>query len=96
MESDDQGRVLEFNEKTQATGGRISGGFLVCRREVFDVLDDSEDLVFEQEPIAKLVTDGEMMVFEHNGFWQCMDTSRDYHLLNDLWARNKAPWKTWK
>ena len=96
LESDDQGRVLEFNEKPQATGGRISGGFLVCRREVFDVLDDSEDLVFEQEPIAKLVTDGEMMVFEHNGFWQCMDTSRDYHLLNDLWARNKAPWKTWK
>lgn len=95
MESDDQGRILEFNEKPQATGGRISGGFLVCRREVFDILDDSEDLVFEQEPIRKLVADGEMMVFEHDGFWQCMDTSRDYHLLNNLWAGGKAPWKTW-
>ncbi len=95
MESDDQGRILEFNEKPQATSGRISGGFFVCRREVFDILDDSEDLVFEQEPIRKLVADGEMMVFEHDGFWQCMDTSRDYHLLNNLWAGGKAPWKTW-
>lgn len=96
MESDDQGRVLEFNEKPQATGGRISGGFLVCRREVFDIMDDSEDLVLEQEPIAKLVADGEMIVYEHNGFWQCMDTSRDHHLLNGLWSDGKAPWKTWK
>lgn len=96
LESDDQGRVLEFNEKPQATGGRISGGFIVCRREIFDALDDREDLVFEQEPIRKLVADGEMMVFEHDGFWQCMDTARDYRLLNDLWAGGKAPWKTWK
>ncbi len=96
IESDDQGRILEFNEKPQATGGRISGGFLVCRRELFDVLDDSEDLVFEQAPVRKLVADGEMMVFEHDGFWQCMDTARDYRLLNDLWAGGKAPWRTWK
>lgn len=96
IESDDQGRILEFNEKPQATGGRISGGFLVCRRELFDALDDSEDLVFEQAPVRKLVADGEMMVFEHDGFWQCMDTARDYRLLNDLWAGGKAPWKTWK
>ena len=96
IECDDQGRILEFNEKPQATGGRISGGFLVCRRELFDALDDSEDLVFEQAPVRKLVAGGEMMVFNHDGFWQCMDTPRDYHLLNDLWANGKAPWKTWE
>jgi len=96
IESDDQGRILEFNEKPQATGGRISGGFLVCRRELFDVLDDSEDLVFEQAPVRQLVAGGEMMVYEHDGFWQCMDTASDYHLLNGLWADGKAPWKTWE
>ncbi|MBC8337546.1 MAG: glucose-1-phosphate cytidylyltransferase [Alphaproteobacteria bacterium] len=93
IECDDKGQIVEFNEKPQATGGRISGGFLVCRPELFDVLDDREDLVFEQDPIRKLVADGEMMVFEHDEFWQCMDTARDHHLLNDLWASGQAPWK---
>ncbi|MBT7942408.1 MAG: glucose-1-phosphate cytidylyltransferase [Alphaproteobacteria bacterium] len=96
LESDDHGKVTEFNEKPQATGGLISGGFFICRKEIFNVLDDREDLVFEQEPIRKLVADGEMMVYNHDGFWQCMDTARDHHLLNDLWATGKAPWKTWK
>lgn len=96
IESDERGQILEFNEKPQATGGRISGGFLVCRRELFDILDDSEGLVFEQTPISQLVADGEMMVFEHDGFWQCMDTSRDHHFLDNLWASGQAPWKTWE
>ncbi|WP_294259770.1 sugar phosphate nucleotidyltransferase [Propionivibrio sp.] len=53
------GLVTEFNEKPQATGGRISGGFFVCRRELFDYLDDREDLVFEQEPMRRLVDTGQ-------------------------------------
>jgi glucose-1-phosphate cytidylyltransferase len=89
------GRVAEFNEKPQATGGRISGGFFVCRRELFDHLDDGDDLVFEEKPMRSLVSAGELMMFEHDGFWQPMDTFRDYQLLNQLYSNGRAPWKTW-
>jgi len=89
------GRVDAFNEKSQAGAGMISGGFFVCRRELFDYLDDREDLVFEVDPIRALVAAGELMVYEHSGFWQCMDTHRDWTLLGDLWNGGKAPWKTW-
>lgn len=93
--SDDTGKVTEFNEKPQASGGRISGGFFVCRRELFNYLNDSENLVFEQEPLNSLVRDGQLMVYEHNGFWQPMDTYRDYSLLNNLCEQGKAPWIKW-
>ena len=93
--SDGSGLVTEFNEKPQASGGRISGGFFVCRREIFDYLDDREDLCFETEPMRKLVRDGQLMVYEHGGFWQPMDTYRDYVLLNDLMKNNAAPWMIW-
>ena len=93
--SDDKGFVTEFNEKPQATGGRISGGFFVCRRELFDYLDERENLIFEQEPMRALVRDRQLAVFEHNDFWQCMDTYRDWQLLNGLCEKGKAPWITW-
>lgn len=93
--SDPSGIITEFNEKPQATGGRISGGFFVCRKEIFDYLDDREDLVFEQEPMAELVKDRQMMVYEHDGFWQPMDTYRDYIYLNGLCSKGSAPWKKW-
>lgn len=90
-----EGLVSEFNEKPQASGGRISGGFFVCRRELFDYLDDREDLVFEVEPMRKLVRDGQMMIYEHDGFWQPMDTYRDYMYLNSLCNSGEAPWMVW-
>lgn len=92
LEVNAQNRVVQFNEKPQTTGGRISGGFFVCRKELFRYLDDSEDLVFENEPIRKLVKQGQLMMYEHNGFWQPMDTFRDYKLLNTLYEGGKAPW----
>ncbi len=95
MGCDDRGRVREFNEKPQATGGLISGGFFVCTPKLFDYLDDREDLVLEQEPMRRLVSDGEMMVYRHAGFWQCMDTYRDYRLLDDLWRGGNPPWRQW-
>ncbi len=95
LQSDGNGTVTEFNEKPQATGGRISGGFFVCEPSVFDVLDAREDLVFEKEPIRTLVKAGQLAVYEHDGFWQCMDTYRDWQLLNGLVSSNKAPWKIW-
>lgn len=84
--------VTEFNEKPQATAGRISGGFFVCNRRIFDYLNSAEHLVFEEEPMKRLVADRQMCVFEHNGFWQPMDTSREYQLLNTIYATGKAPW----
>jgi glucose-1-phosphate cytidylyltransferase len=91
----EKGRVIEFNEKPQATGGRISGGFFVASARLFDYLNDDEGLVFEQEPMRKLVADRELMVYEHDTFWQPMDTSRDYKLLNELYDKGKAPWVRW-
>ncbi|MBI3804161.1 MAG: glucose-1-phosphate cytidylyltransferase [Nitrospirae bacterium] len=90
-----EGLVTEFNEKPQATGGRISGGFFVCRREIFDYLDDRENLTFEQEPMRRLVKDAEMMMYPHEGFWQPMDTYRDYTYLNSLVTKGEAPWIRW-
>ncbi|HEX3084312.1 MAG TPA: sugar phosphate nucleotidyltransferase, partial [Pyrinomonadaceae bacterium] len=92
MLGDETGHVMEFNEKPQASAGRISGGFFVASAKLFDYLEDREDLVFEQEPIRQLVVDRQLMMFEHDGFWQPMDTGRDFQLLNSLYESGKAPW----
>ena len=84
-----------FNEKPQASDGRISGGFFVCEPEVFDFLSDQQDLVFEESPLRALVQRRQLSVYEHDGFWQCMDTYRDWQLLNSLEKTSKAPWKIW-
>lgn len=86
------GLLVEFNEKPQAAAGRISGGFFVASPRLFDYLEDREDLVFEQEPINQLVVDRQLMMYEHDGFWQPMDTSREYQLLNSLYENGNAPW----
>lgn len=93
--SDASGRVIEFNEKPQATAGFISGGFFVCRREIFEYLPANENFMLEQTPMQRLARDGQMMLHEHEGFWQCMDTARDYQLLNGLYNSGKAPWVLW-
>lgn len=92
MISGDQGQVVEFNEKPQASAGRISGGFFVASSRIFDYISDDEDLIFEQNPIKQLVADQQLMMFEHDGFWQPMDTSREYQLLNSIYEKGKAPW----
>lgn len=87
--------VSGFNEKPQVSGGRISAGFFVCRAELFDYLPEGADVMFEQQPIRRIVRDRELAVFEHDGFWQPMDTYRDYAFLNDLWEKGRAPWLRW-
>ncbi|MCZ2481759.1 glucose-1-phosphate cytidylyltransferase [Aquirufa nivalisilvae] len=91
----DEGVVSEFNEKPQAAEGRINGGFFVCNKELFDYLSDNDDLVFEKEPMMNLVKDQQLMQFNHDGFWQPMDTYREFILLNGLYENNNAPWKKW-
>jgi glucose-1-phosphate cytidylyltransferase len=92
---DSTGRATEFNEKPQATAGLISGGFFVCNRNLANYLPDRPDLVFEQEPMRQLVRDGQLMVYAHDGFWQPMDTHRDWLLLSSLYQRGEAPWRVW-
>jgi len=59
------------------------------------ICNDDEGLVLEREPMERLAGDQQLMMFRHEGFWQPMDTPREYTLLNDLWSSGKAPWKTW-
>lgn len=89
------GLATQFNEKPQASEGRISGGFFVCEPSIFDLVGEDQDLVFEEEPLRTLVHQGQLSVYEHDGFWQCMDTYRDWQLLNNLDRTSKAPWKIW-
>jgi len=89
--------VSEFNEKPQATEGFINGGFFVCdSKRIWDVLPNERKLTLEQEPMKQLAEKNELHAFRHTGFWQPMDTLREFNLLNDLWAKGQAPWKTWK
>jgi glucose-1-phosphate cytidylyltransferase len=87
--------VTQFNEKPQASGGWISGGFFVCNQDIFEYLDDRDDLTLEQEPMREIVRDGEMMIYQHDGYWQPMDTFRDFTLLNRLYEEKRAPWVIW-
>jgi glucose-1-phosphate cytidylyltransferase len=86
-------QIIGFNEKPQTSSGRISGGFFVCNKNIFNYLNDDEDLILEKEPLKELARAGELMVFRHDGFWHPMDTYRDYKFLNELWDAGDAPWK---
>ena len=93
LESD--GRVRAFNEKPQAEAGWISGGFFVFDRRIFDRLGDDPELALEEEPARSLVEDNEIMAWQHDGFWYCVDTPRDYRNLQAMWSQGKAPWAVW-
>ena len=84
--------VTEFNEKPTLATGWVSGGFFVFNRLMIDkYLDDDADLLLEKKPLQKLAADGELGVFQHEGFWMGMDTFRDWTELNGLWdARQPA------
>jgi glucose-1-phosphate cytidylyltransferase len=88
------GRVLEFAEKPQTGEGWINGGFFVFEPAVLDRLD-SDDCVLEGAPLERLAREGQLMAFEHPGFWQPMDTLREKRLLEELWDAGTAPWKVW-
>ena len=90
-----QGRVMSFREKPRGDGAMINGGFFVLSPKVLDRLSGDHD-VWEQAPLNGLADDGELMAYEHRGFWQPMDTLRDKQLLETLWAEGRAPWKVWE
>ena len=87
--------VNSFQEKPQTTEGWISGGYFVLHRKVLDLIAGDET-TFEAEPMRTLAEQGELAVYKHVGFWQCMDTYREMELLNNLDDSGKAPWKVWQ
>ena len=86
--------VAGFTEKPRGDGGLINGGFFVLSPKCIDrIAEDSTS--WEAEPLTSLTHDGELMAFEHKGFWQPMDTLREKNLLEELWHSGNAPWKVW-
>ncbi|MCP4219179.1 MAG: glucose-1-phosphate cytidylyltransferase [bacterium] len=93
----ENGRVLSFEEKPQVSSGMgmINGGFMVFNRSLLSHLTPDKKCDLEFGVLEDLAAKGEVMVYQHNGFWECVDTERDLNHLNKLWAENKAAWKLW-
>ena len=87
-------KVEKFTEKPKGDGGLINGGFFVLSTKVLSRISGDESL-WEQEPLKGLAIEGQLMAYRHEGFWQPMDTLRDKLFLEDLWVKNRAPWKSW-
>jgi glucose-1-phosphate cytidylyltransferase len=92
--AEDGATVRSFVEKPQGDGAWMNGGFFVLEPGVLDVID-GDGTAFEREPLERLAHDDQLRAFKHRGYWQPMDTLRDKRILEDLWARGAAPWKTW-
>lgn len=84
--------VEVFSEKPQVSFGRINGGFFVFDRRIFDYVSEEPTCSFEREPLQRLAEKRELMMYEHDGFWHCVDTMRDLIQLNQLWKMGEAPW----
>jgi glucose-1-phosphate cytidylyltransferase len=87
-------RVVKFVEKPAMEAGWVNGGYFVMTPKVFGYID-GDATILEREPLERMAADGELAVYKHDGYWQCMDTYRDMVLLNEQWAAGKAPWKRW-
>lgn len=97
MDVGQHGVVTSFREKAKDESKWINGGFFVLKPQVFDYLEgDMSDMMWEDEPLEKLAVDGQLVAFQHKGFWKCMDALRDKLELEALWQTNQAKWKIWE
>jgi glucose-1-phosphate cytidylyltransferase len=87
-------KVKSFKEKPRGEGGKINGGFFVLSPKVIDLIED-DSTIWESSPMEKLALQGQMSAFNHDDFWQPMDTKHDKKTLEDLWSSGQAPWKNW-
>lgn len=94
LDIDGERRVREFAEKPVMQGW-ASAGFFVFDRRVFDYLSWDDDCVLEREPLERLAAEGQLMAYQHTGFFYTMDTYREYEYLNNRWNEGRAPWKVW-
>ena len=86
--------IENFSEKVKGDGAWINGGFFVLNKKIFKYLKD-DFTVWEKEPLENLSKENQLVAFKHDGFWYPMDTMRDKAYLENLWDKNKAPWKIW-
>jgi glucose-1-phosphate cytidylyltransferase len=92
---DDKNIVNEFQEKNKKHVDWINGGFFVCEQNIFQYLDDTDNLIWERKPLETLAKEGQLSAYKHDGFWQPMDTLKDKTYLNKLWSSNTAKWRLW-
>ena len=96
LEFNDEKLVTNFKEKPKGDKSWINGGFFILNKRIFDYLDDTYDnVMWEEEPLENLTKMGELMVYQHGGFWKCMDAMRDKIILEQMWNDNDAKWKIW-
>jgi glucose-1-phosphate cytidylyltransferase len=89
------GSIRTFQEKPEKETSYINGGDMVCDYRLFGYLTDDPAVMFERQPMARLVADGQVHSYRHEGFWQPMDTYQEMQYLNQLWTDGKAPWRVW-
>ena len=88
--------VIAFAEKPQVTQSFINGGFFIMEPAFIEqYLSDDDELVLERDPLQQAAADGELMMFPHTGFWQPMDTFREWKMLEDMWENGNAQWRVW-
>lgn len=91
----EQNIVETFKEKAVVSGSYINGGYFVFDHRLFEYVNTDDSCAFEGEPLTQLAKDGQLVAHIHNGYWQCMDTYRDWQLLNQSWESGQSPWKVW-
>ena len=89
------GEISKFHEKPMGDGDWVNGGFFVCEPKVLDYITEGEKTVWERTPLENLAKDKELFAYKHHGFWRPMDTLRDKIVLNEMWDKGEATWKTW-
>jgi glucose-1-phosphate cytidylyltransferase len=87
--------VKAFKEKAVIKGDYINGGFFVFDRRIFNYLDNNDYCILEGEPLERLTKDGQLVAYFHDGYWQCMDTYRDWQILDQEWEKDNPQWKVW-
>ena len=92
VDIDETGAVIQFREKPKVNDW-VNIGYFIFNNQIFDFLDSNS--VLEEEPLRSLASKSEIGAFQHHGFWQPMDTQREYQILNDMWNKGQAPWKSW-
>lgn len=93
---DENQMVTSFQEKPKGDGTWINGGFFILNKRIFDYLpENSDEIMWEQEPLAKFTEMGELAAYKHTGFWKCMDSMKDKKVIEELWETKQAKWKNW-
>ena len=93
--TDGEGLITNFKEKPKTSSTKINGGFFIANYSLFKYISNDSQEIFEKDPMTRLVENEELMQFDHDGFWQPMDSHKEYKLLNEIYSNNKAEWKIW-